>query len=251
MAVSPFATGNSTHIRWSYPKDENDKRLRYLVKRARRYQVDHTATYSMRSCSSISSGESSSEDPPVITPNSSFDTPASLPVTPHRNNKLLTRPPRLSPKKLQRSPPGRWITENGAARIMFVEESEEQMKFREMQDEIKHQCIEERELEILLRERDIAKGEEIDFDMDVETTTSGTWRDQDVSEVNTGEHAPAAYIRGDTEPLEEIPLMTGSSSQVRPLGPNGTELIDPVTFMPYSMGSLQTSRIETWRQGVL
>ncbi|KAG6877137.1 hypothetical protein C0993_010058 [Termitomyces sp. T159_Od127] len=215
----------------------------------------------MDSCSSISSSEgSSSEGTPVVTPTSSFDALIPLPITPQRSNKPLTTPPRLSPKKLQRSPRGRWITADGATRLVFIEDSQEQAEFCGMQDETKHHRIEERELETLLRERDAANREkDEDFVMDVETQTSGTWRDQgsctDMFEVDAGEAlgalslAPEPCHRGDTELLEDrgITLVAGGSNQSP--DSNGTRLPGSVAFM--SMDSAQASRVETWRHGVL
>ncbi|KAG6888773.1 hypothetical protein C0995_006102 [Termitomyces sp. Mi166 len=230
MVVSPSATGKGTHIRWTYPDEEDDTPFNQPITRT--HILPHIVA-----TSSHSSIPSSS----ILTPDASFDTGASLPVTPHRDNKLLTTPPRLSPRKLQRSPRGRWTMENGATRLVFVEESAEQAKLRAMQDEAKCQEIEERELENLLRERDIAREEE-DFVMDDETRIGDEASSADATEVMTDEGMGAR--------LGLTPGASLTAGQARPLGPNGTELVDPVTFMPYPSHD-QASRIETWRLGVL
>ncbi|KAG6875418.1 hypothetical protein C0992_003953 [Termitomyces sp. T32_za158] len=264
VLVSLSTTGKGTHMRRTCAEDEDDRRSKHSIIHIRTrtrtcYKTDHTATCLTGSCSSISSsGESSREETPVITPTSSFNTCVSFPITPQRTNKPLTTPPRLSPKKLQRSPWGRWITANDGTRIVFIEDPQEQASFREMQDEIKSQRIKERELETLLRERDIVNGEkDEDFVMEVATQTSGTWRDQvssgDISEVNNRKAllAPDVYSCGDILEFRDIALMGSCPRQVRPLDPNEIKLDEPVTFMPHSMGSSQASRVETWRQGVL
>ncbi|KAG6919134.1 hypothetical protein DXG01_008941 [Tephrocybe rancida] len=260
VLVSPSATGKGTHIRWTYPEDNTGRNPH------RRYRVDLTATYPFsESLSSISSHSSSSgEEPLPVTPDNSFGAPSPAPFTPQQNHRPLTTPPRLSPKKLQRSPGRcRWVTQDGVTRVVLSEESVEGATLRDIQTDIRLSHIAERELEILLREREAAHGSvDIMFDMDMDTEASGSWIDQasnvDVSEtgLEDGEAsgsgvglASAAYIREEAEPAQEAPSMAGPSKRARPLGPEGTELVDPITFRPYSMESTGISSIEAWRHG--
>ncbi|KAG6817004.1 hypothetical protein H0H87_000899 [Tephrocybe sp. NHM501043] len=271
VVVSPSATGKGTHNRWRYIQSEDA-----YPSPSPSPLNSRTATklFTEASMSSISTHSSSSEDASLPTPTGSFVTHTLEPVTPQRNQTPLTTPPRLSPKKLQRSPARcRWITQDGVTRVIFSEESTEDATFRDIQTNIKLNHIAERELEILLREREKARAHEsLDaFGMDLDTEASESWCDQvstaDLSEMEMDGVetqvtsvmdsdsglglAPSAYIRGDTEPTENVPSMPVQSfqRQARPLGPEGTELIDPHTFRPYSMESFgDSSKVETWRQ---
>jgi hypothetical protein len=53
--------------------------------------------------------------------------------------------------------------------------------------------------------------------------------DDEDSAMDTGDEG---YIRGDTEPVEDLPPRAGPSRLPRPLGPYGTEIIDHETFKP-------------------
>ncbi|KAG6840562.1 hypothetical protein C0991_005838 [Blastosporella zonata] len=227
--VSPSATGQGTHIRWKYPNKDD---------------LTRTYLYS-ESLSSLSNGSSSGGDPSPITPDSSFEVRTPTPFTPQRNHKPLTTPPRLSPRKVQRSP---GITQDGVTRIVLSKESADDMMLRYVQADNQLSRIADRELEILLREREVANmcfdGA---FDMDVDTVVSGSWQYQESTstEIDMKDEAQVGE-----EPREEVPPMAGPSRRAKLFGPEGTELVDPVTFKPYSMESARESRVEAWRQGL-
>ncbi|KAG6820006.1 hypothetical protein H0H93_006552 [Arthromyces matolae] len=120
----------------------------------------YISSESLSAMSSATTSEESSGDDEdmVVTPDSSFELPVTagpIPITPQRNHGPPTTPPRLSPRKLQRSPRAqRWI-HNGSiiTRIIYSEESAEEAQLRSIRDERGFRNIAERELERLLRER--------------------------------------------------------------------------------------------------
>ncbi|GLB39761.1 hypothetical protein LshimejAT787_0702710 [Lyophyllum shimeji] len=258
VMVSPSATGEGTHTRWRYPESH--------VLPAAKPAIPSNSS-SSGSLSSLASSSSSSlfTSSSSLSSNSSFEAlepgpapaPApTIPVTPQRANRPPVTPPRLAPKKLQRSPGGcRWIQENGYTRVVLVEESftPEAVSMRESLMQIQIDRIAEREMEKLMKQRDLVLeaqemddsvdgsfGEDCEMEIDCESSEGSEDRSlEDGSGEGSYEASnfETSYARGDTAEAEErdtVAPMVAPSRRLRRLGPTGTELIDPKTFSPAS-----------------
>ncbi|KAF8062175.1 hypothetical protein FPV67DRAFT_259326 [Lyophyllum atratum] len=248
VTVSPSKTGEGTHTRWQYPEG-------HTLPAANLTRSDSLFSGPLSPLSSFSSSSSSSSSFSA-SPDASFHAPApapAIPVTPQRANRPPVTPPRLQPKKLQRSPGNCvWIENNGYTRVVLVKESftPEAVNMRESIIQIQIDKIAEREMEILMKQRDlIQEAEEMedsddgsveeDSEMDCDSEGSSEGRLSEESSDAEGRYASPemSYVRGDTMEAEErdsLPPMVAPSRRLRRLGPTGTELIDPRTFTPTS-----------------
>ncbi|KAF5384341.1 hypothetical protein D9615_003382 [Tricholomella constricta] len=261
VVVSPSATGKGTHTRWQYPEG-------YVLPTCK--PLDTLFSGSLSSPSTSSSSSSISTD-------TSFDspTPASIvPETPRRILRPPVTPPRLTPRKLQRSPGGcRWIQENGYTRIILVEDSftPEAINMRESILQIQLDKIADREMEALMRQRDLIYEAQETWDsenMDCESeqsregshgSSSEELSDTYMEESDSGDNGSietgsgSGYVRGDTEDAEEgdtVSSLPGPSRGLRRLGPTGTELIDPETFTPSFRTGSKSVYPEAWRRAL-
>ncbi|KAG5644013.1 hypothetical protein DXG03_009228 [Asterophora parasitica] len=248
MAVgAPSVTGHGTHTRWKYPYALPSK------------PIPTSDSLFCGSLSSLSSDSSLSSIPsdayfhaaaPVLP----------IPETPRRTIRPPVTPPRLAPKRrLQRSPGRcRWVQENGYTRVILVEDSftPEAINMRESIMQIQLNKIADREMEALMRQRNLLRHVQEQWDseeMECESERSpeGSYdgsseeysdmedEDADADDFQGGFGAP--YLRGDTvaadEAADTVAPLPGPSRQVRRLGPTGTELIDPESFTSFNAGS--------------
>ncbi|KAG6917121.1 hypothetical protein DXG01_003787 [Tephrocybe rancida] len=211
--VSPSKTGRGTHTRWIYPADPASS-------------IEPVSLFN-GSLSTISTGSSLDSYPatpdlvpsPLSTPPFSTSSPISeAPVAQMHDTPSKPRPAALH----SASGRGEWQLEDGSGqtrRVLSVQSAEMiALKREQMLEEIM-----DRELEILLRVRELA-GAPMPFDMDVDSDSDF---DFDM-EQDFGAGAPTTYTDTDSrEDMDTVYPLAGPSTQARALTRVDTEIVDP------------------------
>lgn len=219
VLVSPSATGQGTHTRWQYPagrpypSSPSPPSGSGSGSSSRTTSTGSLSSQSTLSDSSLSSLSSISD--------ASFHTAFSQPqiqIQPQIQPPVTLAAPN-SPRKLQRSPVRRYVY--GSTHII-QEAPPDEPPMRDSMIERRLEEVFQREWDILMKSRDIARQAHQAYETDDESDAMDTDSESE------------GYTRGDTEPVEAPPPRAGPSRRPRPLGPFGTEIIDHETFTPES-----------------
>ncbi|KAG5635201.1 hypothetical protein H0H81_012065 [Sphagnurus paluster] len=269
VLVAPSATGRGTHTRWHYPSGHVVGVVPSNISPASSLSSFSYSSSSSSSSASFSSPEGSFDyapnqppAPPTVQPS----TPRHLqthpymsrpPATPLKNRDPNARNARK--KKLQRSPAGyQCVSEGGHTRLVLVEDSftPEAVNMRESIVQIQIDAVADREMEALLRQRDLARLAMDMEDSEMDSVTSNDSRSSFSSDEAYTDLRPESYLRGDTAEVEDMVTtpsmyMVSPTRKLRRLGPTGTELIEPVDYTSYHLDAISnTVYPESWRKAV-